>query len=248
LGRKYKNPPLVEVVCEIRFTPETEWKPILPGLLFPKVEGNFPTTKEDRPSRIQITPREEGGVTSKITTEKFTVFYAEDEKTLFRIGPRILAIHRLKPYPKWEEFKPTIGVISSALFETIGDIDGIQRLGLRYVNHIFINEESPELSRYFKIGPALGDELPAGFSNFLVGCTFPFNGGRYACRLHFSSLAIREPEKKGFLLDIDYFLNEPKTVEPAGIIEWVEEGHKRVEEIFEGSITDELRKIFGEVK
>ncbi len=238
----------MEVVCEIRFTPETEWKPILPGLLFPKVKADFPTTKEDRSSGIQITPREEGGVTSKITTEIFTVFYAEDEKTLFRMGPRILSIHRLKPYPTWQEFKPKIELVSSALFETIGEVEGIRRIGLRYVNRIIINEESPELSKYFKFGPALGDELPAEFFNFLVGCTFHFNGGRDACKLQFSSLTVEDADKKGFLLDIDYYLEVPKTVAPSGLMDWIEESHKQVERIFEGSITDELREIFGEVK
>lgn len=50
------------------------------------------------------------------------------------------------------------------------------------------------------------------------------------------------------LLDIDYFLNRAQGVEVESALEWVEEAHHRVEEIFEGCITDQLRKVFVEVQ
>jgi hypothetical protein len=36
-------------------------------------------------------------------------------------------------------------------------------------------------------------------------------------------------------------------VKPEEALAWVEEAHSRVEEVFEGSITDKLREMFEEV-
>jgi uncharacterized protein (TIGR04255 family) len=52
-------------------------------------------------------------------------------------------------------------------------------------------------------------------------------------------------EKISFRLDIEYFLAKPRAVEVADAIAWVEEAHSRVEEVFEGCITDKLREMFG---
>jgi uncharacterized protein (TIGR04255 family) len=50
------------------------------------------------------------------------------------------------------------------------------------------------------------------------------------------------------MLDIDYFLVQPGAVKVVDALAWVEEAHSRVEEVFEGCITDELREMFEEVK
>ena len=48
------------------------------------------------------------------------------------------------------------------------------------------------------------------------------------------------------LLDLDYFLAEEKSVEFKNVLNWVEEAHGQIVLMFEGTITDELRKRFGE--
>jgi uncharacterized protein (TIGR04255 family) len=50
------------------------------------------------------------------------------------------------------------------------------------------------------------------------------------------------------MLDIDYFLAQPRAVEVAQSLQWVEKAHTRVEEIFDGCITNRLRELFEEVK
>ena len=49
------------------------------------------------------------------------------------------------------------------------------------------------------------------------------------------------------MLDIDYFLVQPHKVAVSDALQWVEEAHLRVYEIFEGCITDKLRVRFKEV-
>jgi uncharacterized protein (TIGR04255 family) len=50
------------------------------------------------------------------------------------------------------------------------------------------------------------------------------------------------------MLDIDYFLANPRAVDISDALSWVEEAHGRVEEVFEGCITDRLRAMFEEAR
>lgn len=36
--RKYKNPPIVEALCEFRFVPSDEWNLTVPGLIFQELK------------------------------------------------------------------------------------------------------------------------------------------------------------------------------------------------------------------
>ena len=59
------------------------------------------------------------------------------------------------------------------------------------------------------------------------------------------------PEKPGnvsLILDLDYFLAQPQVFLSNQALEWVENTHQKVEEIFEGCINERLREIFQEVK
>ena len=53
-------------------------------------------------------------------------------------------------------------------------------------------------------------------------------------------------DKGAWMLDIDYFLAHPRAVEATRALDWVEEAHNQVEQIFEGCITDRLRELFEE--
>lgn len=41
MGKKYKNPPIVEVVCEFRLSDDTLWDLTIPGLLYEKLKDEF---------------------------------------------------------------------------------------------------------------------------------------------------------------------------------------------------------------
>lgn len=53
MGEIFKNPPLVEAVCEFQFHPESKWDWTVPGLLFEKISGEFSERAEMR--RLEVT-------------------------------------------------------------------------------------------------------------------------------------------------------------------------------------------------
>src|SRR5437868_4093637 len=50
-----------------------------------------------------------------------------------KIGPKVLSLHVLRPYPGWSAFQPRLEAAIQALFEAVSE-PHIHRVGLRYVN------------------------------------------------------------------------------------------------------------------
>jgi len=242
--KKYAKPPIVEAVCEFRLTPETRWDLTVPGLLYERLKGSFPQKEQRMIQEMELTQGPEG-LHQQIRTSERIIFFTEDKKMLVQVGPRLLAINVLKPYPHWEGFKPRIEMAWKSLQAAI-EVQGLERIGLRYINHIELPAQGGELAEYFEFYPFVGQRLPQQMVSFLAGVEFSYADDRDHCRVQFT----RIPASGGrslFMLDIDYFLARPGAVKPAEALAWVEEAHSRVEEVFEGCITDKLREMFEEV-
>lgn len=246
MGRKYANPPLVEAVCEFRFTPDTQWDMTIPGLVYEKLKDEFPRREQRLFQEIELIQGPDG-LQRQIRTSERIVFLMEDRKTFVQIGPRLLAINCLAPYPTWAGFKPKIVKAFEALMDTT-DVKGLQRVGLRYINLIEIPSSQIKLEDYFQFYLFLGPELPQVMVNFIVGCEFRYAHDRDLCRVQLITTPSGSSERPAFTLDIDYFLAQPKGIKPEEVAEWVEQAHNEIEQIFEGCITDRLRELFQEVK
>ncbi|MBU4225210.1 MAG: TIGR04255 family protein [Chloroflexi bacterium] len=246
MAKKYANPPLIEAVCEFRLTPDTAWDLTIPGLMYEKVEKEFPNKEQRLIQEVEIIQSPQGMQQQTRTVER-VLFLTRDRKIFIQAGPHLLAVNCLKPYPTWNGFKPRIENAFRSLTEIV-DIKGLQRIGLRYINHIEIPARSINLEEYFEFRPFLGQNLPQNIANFIVGCVWHFSNGRDSCRVQITNALPEKPDNTAFLLDLDYFLAQPKAVSVNQALEWVEEAHQKVEEIFEGCITEPVREIFREIK
>lgn len=251
MGRKYRNPPIIEAVCELRLTPDSRWDLTIPGMIYEKISNDFPNKEPHLAQDVEIT-RSPQGLQQQTRTSERVWFLTENRQTFIQLGAHYLAVNRLAPYPSWEGYKPSIKKAFDALTNTIAEIKGLQRIGLRYINRIEIPGETIELEDYFEFYPFLGQHLPQNIQNFNVQCLFSFLDDRDSCRVQLArALGVYETsqqDKPGILLDLDYFLAKPQTVSADHALEWVETAHQKVEEIFEGCITDRSRELFGEEK
>jgi len=143
-----------------------------------------------------------------------------------QLGPRLLAIHVLKPYPTWSGFKPKIEKAWRSLVETV-EVKGVERTGLRYINRIEVMEPSARLEDYFEFYLFFGERLPRDIVSFIAGSEFVYAGGRDRCRVQLTDAPSDSSERPAFFLDIDYYLARPKAVEKSDALDWVEEAHSR---------------------
>jgi len=256
MGRKYKNPPIIEALCEFRFEPGEEWDITFPGLFYEKVKDDFPKKRVSRRMQIRAIPvAEESYIQQEIIG--FIQFLREDGKALVQIAPNLLSVNHLKPYPTWNEFRPII-LDNLGKYKEVANPKGVMRIGLRYINQIELPMESVELKEFFNFYPHLGGELPQEHGSFVVGVQLMYENERDVLKLELASAGVEREGGLAKRLDLDYsqsfFAKEsekgskPDEISMDDIEGWIEVAHTRVEETFEACITDKLRKLFEEVQ
>lgn len=244
MSRRYANPPIAEAVCEFRLSANTEWDLTVPGLIYERMSRDLPKRQEQLFQEVAST-REEEGLRQQIQISQHVRFLSDDGRRFVTVGGRLLAVHRLRPYPTWARFRPDIESAFSALRDAV-DVAGLQRIGLRYLNQIEIPGARVNLDEFFEFRPFLGERLPQRMTRFTLGCSLPYFHERDVCKVQLSDTKANEPAASAFLLDPDYFLNEPQSVAPDDALDWIETAHDNLEELFEGCISDPLRELFGE--
>jgi len=241
----YRNPPIVEAVCEFRFSSDTPWEQDLPDRFYDAFRDHFPIRESRKGQSLEIKANATGIEGHRVEAIDIQIFLAQDRRMLIQLGPRALSIHCLRPYPSWDVFGPMIRRAYETIDSLTGGIRGFDRIGLLYVDKIEIPGETVRLEDYFAFYPHLGERLPQDVENFMVGCDFAYKG-RDICRL---KLTLAMPEKQNtqaYLLTTDYFLAQKDTVKPDDACAWVEEAHTAVKELFKGCITEKLEEIFDQ--
>ncbi len=238
----YKNPPIVEAICEFRLSQDTRWDLTIPGLFYERVKDDFPHKEQKMVSQIELT-QETNTFQQKIIMSERILLFSDDRKRIIQVGNWLLAINVLKPYPTWNGFRSIIEKCWNNLLEII-DIKGLERVSLRYINQVQLPFESIEIEEYFEFYPYIGERLPQTPSYFIVSAEFPYDGGRDKCRVQLTPGIVGDSEL-AFILDIDYFLARQRDIDISTVMDWIEKAHGRVEEVFEGCITDKLRETFG---
>lgn len=246
MSRKYKNPPLIEAVCEFQFAQKSEWDIAIPGLIYGELKGDFPI-RVQVPNEIgfTMTPTPEGGSQPQVYAASDRIqFYREDKKALVQVGPHLLTINHLKPYPTWEDYLPLIRHAYS-IYRNVAQPEGLERIGLRYINRLDIPDTNVELEDYFQFYPHIGTELPQNFGSFIVGGQFIF-GDTDALKVQMASAQPERPSHMGVVLDLDYSTLAANDIKLENAHEWLQVAHDRLEQAFEACLTDKLRAIFEE--
>ena len=137
--RIYRNPPIVEAVCEFRFVTDLdEWDLTFPGKLHSELREAYPgkpRSQEIFHTEFPGQRREGSSLASR--TEIRVQFTTEDGQKLVSFGPDVLSVNGLAPYEGWEEFEPRI---QEAFEVYVGVVkpSAIRRIGVRYINKIGI--------------------------------------------------------------------------------------------------------------
>jgi uncharacterized protein (TIGR04255 family) len=243
MSEEYNNPPIVEVVCECRLTRDSTWDLATPGLIYEEVREKFPNKERHQTPDVKSPAGQQGMPQQEPHSLEYVQFYTDDKKAYIQVAPHLVSLNCLKPYPRWEGFRPMIETVFDAMVNTINVI-GFERIGLRYINRIEIPRKSFSLDDYFDFRPFLSKKLPRDMTNFFVGCIFPYSHDRDLCKVQLTMVAPEKPECVAFILDLDYYLARPDTVSINQAMDWVEEAHEHVKELFEGCIKDNLRTLF----
>ncbi|HPD07561.1 MAG TPA: TIGR04255 family protein [Candidatus Bipolaricaulis sp.] len=238
LVKPYPNPPLMEALCEFRFAGGSPWDGTVPGLVYEQLRDQFPKRKQVRAIEVH-----EKGTEQVVRPSERVHLLQEDERAVVQVGANVLVVNCLRPYPSWRRFSQLIGRAFNAYREAAQPGE-LATIGLRYINHIELPTGEADLGRYFEFRPFLGPRLPQSIDSFLVSVTVPYEEGRDRLRVELASVSASRKGAIAFRLDLHYFLARGGAVPLDDALDWAETAHDRIEETFEGAITDDLRRTF----
>jgi uncharacterized protein (TIGR04255 family) len=228
--KKYKKPPLIEVVCEFQFEPDPDKKmfdPLLENFWKGKMRAAFPQA---------IQPTE--------PPDRLHRFASREGKTFVQIGENLLVVNQLPPYYGWERFEPVV-VDCFREYARHWKPLGVKTAAIHYVNKIDIPQLEFELDKYFNL-MVLPD-----FPNkpvWDITASYKVQGAQKddvvvtILRQHPSA----DPEGVSFLITWNYFASRELPADTGEIQSWLRDAHDFQRELFLSTLTEECRKLFDQ--
>ncbi|MBU4231421.1 MAG: TIGR04255 family protein [Desulfobacterales bacterium] len=235
------NYPIIEALCEFQFLSDQPWDLTIPGLIYEQVKNEFSAKKQQ--TGIGIGFQAKGGIEQKIQMTPRIQFLRPDGSALIQIGPNVLIINQLKPYPKWENFKPLI-LDKLEIYRQVSNPKGFKRILLRYINRFEFSGEKIELRDYFNYYPNIPPGIPQIHGPFNVRIEFSYREGRDRLMM---TLGTAIPDKPGIIplvFDIIYVLALPHTIPLDQASDWLQIAHDEVNKTFNTSITEKCKALF----
>jgi uncharacterized protein (TIGR04255 family) len=244
----YKRNFLTEVIVRVDFlNPLHETEKQLPKKIAQEAGRNFPIP-DPKTSFAKEFQLSEIGVRETLSKQmKEWHFHGKNRDKTLAITPLFLFI-TYKNYTSFETLQTEFANIFSKLLEVTKEIQA-RRFGVRYINNIRIKERDPlDWEKYLN-------------SNLLQTINFPKNKKTIArafnvLELNYTEFNLRfqfglhNPDfpapikQKVFVLDFDAYYEGVQEYEE--ILRNLEKYHSEIQEMFEMSITDNLRQIMDE--
>lgn len=248
MAKTYKNPPLLEAVCEFRFVTEGNYSAEQITSFYEMIKGSFPIQKKGKINQIEFkidaekTPEENKGSISQDFYE-FEQYFSEDEKYSIQLDGGRISIHRIKPYQAWSQFLPLIQTVYGAYVDIFKPKE-LARVGVRYINEIVLPADGFSFSDYFTLAVSLSSLSDNSRQSIFLGSVFEQEESRDAIKVQFGDKQLPDgTETKAFVLDLDYFLVTP-TVALDAVDEWLTTAHTNLENVFEGIVTEKTKQFF----
>ncbi len=243
--RQYKNPPIVEAVCEFRFAESKEWDPTIPGRLHGLIKSKYDgAPRQQKVMHAQVQPRVDAAGSALQLTEMATVHLpAADDSRLVSIANGLLGVHVKKPYPGWEDFRDEISSVVDSYVQEFGNQQVI-RVGIRYINILEFPTRSIDLNDYLQAPPSLPPELPQSFVSFLSRVQTKYDDAPITLAYVCGNL---EPhgEKGRILLDLDLaWESTPLQLNLSDVMANVDDLRNRERTAFEALISEKARSLF----
>jgi len=102
----YANPPIIETLCEFHFEAGEPWDWTVPGLVYARVRHEFPDRAEQRTFQVDLQAGK--ALPPRVDTVAKMQFLRKDRSALIQVGPNVLVVNHLPPYPNWNGFRELI--------------------------------------------------------------------------------------------------------------------------------------------
>jgi uncharacterized protein (TIGR04255 family) len=244
----YRKPFLKKVIVRIDLaTPLESLKKAIHPQLTKNILASFPISEPKKAviKQFQISPqhKESNEITSE---EKYWFYHSKNREKTICLAQNFVFVE-YNQYKSYEELQEDFLSIVHLLV-SLYDAFQISRLGLRYINHIELNEKDffnwkkylkPKLLYNLSL-PKERCEIIRVFNNFTISDGDMILQFRYGMHNPDFPAFIK---KKLFILDLDAF--QEGLIDVDYIENGIDKYHDAIEKQFEDSITDNLRRKMG---
>jgi len=253
--RQYRKAPIVEAVIDIRVVRPKSFSIDSLSEIRSLVADTFPVVEEMHSGKavVQVAPDK---ATVNIQQEnKFDGyrFSSRDNNWIFQSRINAFAFSVVGFYEGWESLRNTAHRFWT-IYRSVGDVDAISRVAVRYINRIDIpepehKEQQIEQKDYLRTYVEVSNDYPCyDLGAFAMQLQIPQPDIDAMLLLNQVRVAPPKPNMASIILDIDLF--KDKTTSPwdssndVAVWECLDQLRVRKNEIFEGSITDRTRELF----
>lgn len=248
----YPRPPLVLAALELRHPPAEQLTDEQRRQVKASLTKVLPIMKSAQQMAFEFGPNGQ-----RQTVEEFPKFFNRDSTVAVSMRPTSIVIEA-SSYEHWDAFKAVAEAAVKARI-SIGPLDGIERIGLRYINEVRVSEPVSDWAQWVDAS-LLAPSAPvrAGYSQLQwQGGAVYGDGGELQLVLQFGprdGFAIGPSELRRvvpvastgfFLLDVDSFwtpANGTPEFSLTSAMEISDRLHSPVDELFESLITERLRE------
>lgn len=244
--KKYGQDPILEAICEFHFVPSEKWNKNSEKLIHKTVIADFP---EKKVCHLKSEEYQEVAKCSSKQDEDETItqFWSTDKNAIIQVSTNFICINHKKPYPTWKFYFPLIKEGLLAYLDANPE-QTIARIQMTYINRIELPGNRAELRDYLNFYPESSDSLPMIMNSFVVGATIPvddFRNGLIKLQINTSN-KIDERKTIPIMMEISHRRMFDPATGADKALDWVEQSHFIVRDMFEASITSETKKLFGE--
>lgn len=241
--RKYRNPPVVEALCEVYFADST-WDDTIPGAYYERVKLKFPKKKQRQIQEAQIALGRGTASAGVQTLPPWMQFVNEEGNRMIQIAENLLVVNQMRPYPHFEEWEPEV-YNALDIYNDLTQPKTITQVGLRYINRIQIPGTKINMGDYFTIYPQLPNPLGNIHGPFLVRVEVPQGDQGHTVLVTFGTDVTPSTvgDSQVFMLDLYDIIKLEISPSKEELSTQVLQAHENLVNAFEGSITDKLREL-----
>jgi uncharacterized protein (TIGR04255 family) len=238
---KLKSPPLIEALCEFRFSAKEDWDWTVPGRLYDELKGEFPERGQIQAIEVKFDVKH----LSHVEGIDRVQMKRKDGSAMVQVGPHLLVINHLLPYSDWNAFlKLIIRVFESYI--NLATHAPFERIGLRYINQIPIkNEELHDAGRYIVLVPPIPKAIEKPLNSFYQRYDL-VHADPEGVLIHQTGVAKSQAGLLNIMLDLDFGSSKVSHLDKNSIGEWLTKAHRQIEIAFTESVEAEMLKKMKE--
>lgn len=242
-NKNYPKPPITEAVIDLQI----DGSPHLTVDELKKVhvgeEGNYPNITQLHAGvgefRFGADPQ-----ASAVSNPMGFIMRSADGKKIQQARLTGFSMSRLAPYEGWDEFRNEAYRLWNN-YRAVVKPNKVTRIAIRNINRIDIPLPIKDFSEYLQTFPQVSSAIPQGLSGYIMQLGIPLE------EIHGQAIineAIIEPVQEkivSVVIDIDVFRTEQLPSSDEEVWSLLDDQLRHVKDnLFEGCITDNARKLF----